>query len=654
VDKNICFDGVEVSNMGIEVPPSAATFNANLNGDLEVDGVYYFKFTYYNINKMIESDPSPVSAEMTAGSGASTNGITITIPADATMDSQVTHVKVYRTTNGGSVYYYSGMVAYDGTETTYDDEVADAALSDVMGELNASETGNTNVRGVPPVCPYGKAHKNRIFLFGGYVYTTGTVTTTADPTVTGSGTSWTSGMKDFYFQVEGDTRKYVISSITDTTHLELTESYAGTPAAGSSYYIWSEDSILYYSYIDLNGNAEPESFPSTYWIQVSLNDGDKGTGLGEVYNQLLVCKKNHLYVLSGTSESDFAITPINSPVGCVSHWSIDNDELGNAIFASEKGVYITNGTDVTSITNETIQNIFTGENNPPWSIENSRLQYCHGVYDRLTKRYMLWVSSSGSTVTDKCLVYDFNKVDGIPIGWTVFSVRANCSAIIEDTNGSPQVWFGDTSGFACYFDETATNDGAGISTDETRRGTATATFNTTTLQDSTATFNTTDDGLKGCWVKILSGTGAGQERMIASNTATVLTLSTVWTTAPDATSVYAIGYIDAYRTTKVLDFQNLLDKTIERIRVVFKKITSATSLYIKRYENLTSTQAGNTKYVDLTLTTGEHQTRFERNKSKHHQIKVGVCDVDRPVTVYEMELEVSQHGKPSSTKEKTG
>lgn len=41
-------------------------------------------------------------------------------------------------------------------------------------------------------------------------------------------------------------------------------------------------------------------------------------------------------------------------------------------------------------------------------------------------------------------------------------------------------------------------------------------------------------------VKILSGTGIGQIRTIASNTGTVLTVSSAWTTTPDTTSVYLI------------------------------------------------------------------------------------------------------------------
>jgi hypothetical protein len=41
-------------------------------------------------------------------------------------------------------------------------------------------------------------------------------------------------------------------------------------------------------------------------------------------------------------------------------------------------------------------------------------------------------------------------------------------------------------------------------------------------------------------IRIVSGTGAGQIRTIASNTGTVITTSAAWTTNPDATSVYSI------------------------------------------------------------------------------------------------------------------
>jgi len=68
-------------------------------------------------------------------------------------------------------------------------------------------------------------------------------------------------------------------------------------------------------------------------------------------------------------------------------------------------------------------------------------------------------------------------------------------------------------------------------------GTATA-GGATTLTDSTKAW--VASGFIGRNVRINSGTGIGQTRRITANTATQLTVSSAWTTNPDATSVYAI------------------------------------------------------------------------------------------------------------------
>lgn len=83
-----------------------------------------------------------------------------------------------------------------------------------------------------------------------------------------------------------------------------------------------------------------------------------------------------------------------------------------------------------------------------------------------------------------------------------------------------------------------------------KSGTVAATFNTA-LDSGTATAGaaTTLTDASKAWtvnayankvVKITGGTGSGQVRTIASNTATVLTVDTAWATNPDATSTYEI------------------------------------------------------------------------------------------------------------------
>lgn len=59
-----------------------------------------------------------------------------------------------------------------------------------------------------------------------------------------------------------------------------------------------------------------------------------------------------------------------------------------------------------------------------------------------------------------------------------------------------------------------------------------------TLTDSGKTWGT--NAFAGCCVKIMSGTGSGQVKTIASNTATVLTVDGNWNTQPSTDSVYMI------------------------------------------------------------------------------------------------------------------
>lgn len=70
-----------------------------------------------------------------------------------------------------------------------------------------------------------------------------------------------------------------------------------------------------------------------------------------------------------------------------------------------------------------------------------------------------------------------------------------------------------------------------------KTGTATAGA-ASTITDTGQAWTTNE--YAGLTIKITAGTGAGQERTIASNTATVITVSTAWTTNPDTTSTYSI------------------------------------------------------------------------------------------------------------------
>jgi len=78
------------------------------------------------------------------------------------------------------------------------------------------------------------------------------------------------------------------------------------------------------------------------------------------------------------------------------------------------------------------------------------------------------------------------------------------------------------------------------------RGRAVGTQTSTTLQDTGhgtyGATNWTTDRFANCYVKIIRGTGAGQVRLISSNTADTLTVSSAWTTTPVAADSEYVVY----------------------------------------------------------------------------------------------------------------
>ena len=152
---------------------------------------------------------------------------------------------------------------------------------------------------------------------------------------------------------------------------------------------------------------------------------------------------------------------------------------------------------------------------------------------------------------------------------------------------------GDEYGYL-YKGGTGTNDGANLLTSGERSGTATAGGNTT-LTD-TGNWSTGNE-CKGLWVNIVSGTGVGQRRLIASNTVNILTVTEAWTTNPDATSVYAIG---AIRYLRRFGWFTLADPLRTWNLYIHQEPQSSGTMSVKAYKEYTTTTEEFTESIDLT------------------------------------------------------
>lgn len=108
-------------------------------------------------------------------------------------------------------------------------------------------------------------------------------------------------------------------------------------------------------------------------------------------------------------------------------------------------------------------------------------------------------------------------------------------------NATPGASGPGVAGLLWYHPNASDNVGGSIVVDNTngnQTGTATS-GTTTTLVDSTESWSA--NYFAGRTVTITAGTGAGESGLIVSNTATTLTISAAWATAPNATSVYSIS-----------------------------------------------------------------------------------------------------------------
>lgn len=128
------------------------------------------------------------------------------------------------------------------------------------------------------------------------------------------------------------------------------------------------------------------------------------------------------------------------------------------------------------------------------------------------------------------------------VGSEYSSVGANLMPFAMPKPGSPLSGFGNQAA-------TVTIDMLGITRPAgfVKLATGTATSGAAkTITLSTATYGT--NSFAGSSIKIISGTGSGQTKSIASNTATVITVDGNWKTNPDSTSVFEV-YLRAASST---------------------------------------------------------------------------------------------------------
>lgn len=283
-----------------------------------------------------------------------------------------------------------------------------------------------------------------------------------------------------------------------------------------------------------DGAPDPHRFLDSFFVGGSSKQGEI-TGFKVLNDQIIIYTKNATWKFSpgsGNTINTSSLFEIDESVGVLAPFSLI-DVGGLHIFLSQRGVFGFDGSSFVHISKDVDIDLLDGSN-------QNALKYAKAVFNKDKNQYILYYAHGSSTRNNRALVYDLRlKIWQPPITGRF----VNFISTYEDGDEIEHVIYGDYHGFL-YQDDIGTNDGV-----ETGfNGTITA-FGATTLTDTSQMFPTANNGLAGVMVKITSGAGLDQARVITSNDSQTITIESAWTVNPNTASTYTIaGYDKIWRS----------------------------------------------------------------------------------------------------------
>lgn len=140
---SILYDGTSTRQIGIDPPSTAPTlnhvsYNFGVSTGTEpfpLNSSFVFVYTYYNSVTGAESSPSDPSSSIVFDNTVATGGTHIFLNLIAGNSTTADKIRVYRTVNGGSVFFLDGETSV--SSTSYDSTVLDSGLGNEL-ELDNS------------------------------------------------------------------------------------------------------------------------------------------------------------------------------------------------------------------------------------------------------------------------------------------------------------------------------------------------------------------------------------------------------------------------------------------------------------------------------------------------------------------------------------
>jgi len=191
---------------------------------------------------------------------------------------------------------------------------------------------------------------------------------------------------------------------------------------------------------------------SSNFIDIRSNDGDEITGILPLLDNLVIYKKNSIWMLSGDNNLNFFLTPVIHNVGCTSPKTLVS--YGHLhYFLHRTGVHIFNGTRVEKISGKV--------DHETVNIPYSYLENAVGIVHK--EKYWLSYTSVGEAQNKRIIVFDTRAGFG---GWVLFTgINARCFALLNGGGDQGELYCGDsTNGYVWELDSGTSDGGNSIAT----------------------------------------------------------------------------------------------------------------------------------------------------------------------------------------------
>lgn len=548
--------------------------------------------------------------------------------------------------------FYTALEIENTANTVAEISISDPELE--VSFLPYPDTGHLP----PPVAKNIVSHRDRIWLFGQVVHTTGTCNVTNGSVDVGAGSTspdWrATALGDtvagsyeksvaWFFQRAGDDRVYEIDTYDAGNNkliLKDAAGYQGITGTNVEYTVFSRANVIWVSEAGF-----PESFSPLKFLNGPNGEraGDITAGIGYFSSMLFYAESSMIKVAWDQGPlTDPQLFTISTLYGALSQRVVV--EVDGVVYSMDKRGWTSWKGVFPQLISRPIDEIRS-------LIDYDQAEYFHACYFPELRAIRWFVSYTGDTYPRNYVQFDVDTQT-----WSTGEYhQAIADSRLVPSDEGLRVMYGDDQGHVWLADRD-TADGCDPSVS---RLASDAGATTTVIPITGASLPTAGSALTGCYLYHLA---SGEARLITSNTSSEITVGTAFSNPPTTGDVLWVGAIPSKLRTKAFRARSLGKKSKPReVWIEFTPLASTRYLQMRVYDNLSATAktwstgtrnnpdgtvfpGNNTQYpssdwlIDLSESDGHVEVDIGSEFRRTFEIEFEINEPDAPLELVSLEF----------------